>query len=65
MGLEKGHCITGRPTRRIYSEDCFFDGSDVDMPVRKHLVLDVCNRCTSVGMAGGLHRYFRSTLYIA
>eukprot|EP01031_Cornospumella_fuschlensis_P035119 gene35119-42535_t len=34
VGSGKGYYVTGRPTRRIYSEDCFFDGPDVDMPVR-------------------------------
>ena len=29
----KGYYITGRLTREIYRDDCFFDGPDPDMPV--------------------------------
>lgn len=37
----KGYYITGQLTMQIYSEDCFFDGPDPDMPVkglRKYLL---------------------------
>lgn len=30
----KGYYITGKLTKEIYREDCFFDGPDPDMPVR-------------------------------
>lgn len=30
----KGYYLTGKLTKEIYREDCFFDGPDPDMPVR-------------------------------
>jgi hypothetical protein len=30
----KGYYITGRLTKSIYRDDCYFDGPDADMPVR-------------------------------
>jgi hypothetical protein len=30
----KGYYITGKLTKEIYQDDCFFDGPDPDMPVR-------------------------------
>jgi hypothetical protein len=30
----KGYYVTGRMSKQVYSEDCFFDGPDPDMPVR-------------------------------
>ena len=32
--LGKGYYITGKLTKEIYRDDCFFDGPDPDMPVR-------------------------------
>ena len=33
-GNNKGYYITGKMTRSVYRDDCFFDGPDPDMPVK-------------------------------